>query len=221
MNEFLEANEYFDFDNPKVAELAQTIIANVEDDPVKQAAALYLYVRDQYSYNPYQFRLSPEQLKASSCIEQKESYCIPKAVLLGALCRSIGIPARLGLVDVKNHISSQKLLDLLKTDVFVMHGYTDIYLNGQWVKATPAFDKNLCRFLGIATMEFDGTQDSVFSEYNLDGAKHMEYLKQHGTFNTVPVEKIYQAVYETYPHLVDAVKEKSLESHSLQEDIPA
>ena len=102
-----------------------------------------------------------------------------------------------------------------------MHGYTDIYLNGQWVKATPAFDKNLCRFLGIATMEFDGTQDSVFSEFNLDGAKHMEYLKQHGTFNTVPVEKIYQAVYETYPHIVDEVKEKSLESHSLQGDIPA
>ena len=123
MKEYLESNEFFDYDNPSVVELTQAVIADVEDDQVKQAAALYLYVRDQYSYNPYQFRLTPEQLKASSCIAQKESYCIPKAVLLGAMCRSIGIPARLGLVDVKNHISSPKLLDLLKTDVFVMHGY--------------------------------------------------------------------------------------------------
>lgn len=222
MKEYLEPNAFFDYDDPKVSELTQAIIAEVEDDPVKQAAALYLYVRDKYSYNPYQFRLTPEQLKASSCVDQKESYCIPKAVLLGAMCRSIGIPARLGLVDVKNHISSKKLLELLKTDVFVMHGYVDLYLNDKWVKATPAFDANLCRFMGIATMEFDGTEDSVFSEYNLDGDKHMEYLKQHGTFADVPVQLIYEAVRDTYPHLIDDVQAMSLgENQSLQQDMPA
>lgn len=221
MKEYLESNEFFDYDNPNVIELTQAVIADIDNDPVQQAAALYLHVRDQYSYNPYQFRLTPEQLKASNCVNQKESYCIPKAVLLGAMCRSIGIPARLGLVDVKNHISSQKLLDLLKTDIFVMHGYVDLYLNNNWVKATPAFDANLCRFMGIATLNFDGTEDSVFSEYNLDGAKHMEYLKHHGTFADVPVQLIYQAVRDTYPHLIEDVQLVfSGDNQSLQDDLP-
>lgn len=219
MNEYLQANEYFDYDNPKVASLTQEIIAGVDDDPVQKAITLYSYVRDHYSYNPYQFSLSPDQLKASHCVEQSESYCIPKAVLLGAMCRSIGIPARLGLVDVKNHISSQKLLDLLKSDVFVMHGYVDLYLNNRWVKATPAFDSKLCHFLGIATMEFNGTEDSVFSEYNLDGAKHMEYLKQHGTFADVPVQLIYRAVLEAYPHLMeDSGVRQQMVQQSLEKD---
>ena len=202
LTQYLESNQYFDYDHPAVQDLLADILSDDRDDVKTMVIALYHYVRDAFAYNPYVFDLSAEQFKASHCASRDQSYCIPKAVLFGALCRAIGVPARLGLVDVKNHISSPKLIELLKNDIFVMHGYTEIYLDGRWLKATPAFDAALCRFTGIAAMEFNAEEDSIFQEYNLDGQKHMEYLTYHGCFADVPVERIFNAVREAYPHLM-------------------
>ena len=217
---YLEANEYFDYNHPDIAAYCDSILKESGESTLEQVRAIYLAVRDGIPYNPYQFNLTMEQFKASDCVNQDQSYCIPKAVLFGALCRRVGVPARLGLVDVKNHISSPKLLELLQTDVLVMHGYVEIYLNDSWVKATPAFDSTLCRYIGIAPMEFDGINDSVFQEYNLDGAKHMEYLTDHGTFADVPVMKIFTAVREAYPHLdFDSALSLLDEGNSLEKDL--
>lgn len=199
--QYLESNQYFDYEHPAVQSLLNDLQGDFTGDTKANVVRIYQYVRDAYAYNPYVFDLSTEQFKASHCVTQKQSYCIPKAVLFGALCRAIGVPARIGLADVKNHITSPKLSKLLRNDVFVMHGYTEIYLNGTWLKATPAFDTTLCQFTGIATMEFNAEEDSIFQEYNLDGDKHMEYLTYHGTFADVPVEMIFNAVRTAYPHL--------------------
>ena len=218
--QYLESNQCFDYEHPAVQGLLKNLLADFSGDTKAKVIMLYLHVRDGYAYNPYVFDLSTEQFKASHCVTQEQSYCIPKAVLFGALCRAIGVPSRIGLTDVKNHISSPKLIELLQSDVFVMHGYTEIYLDSRWLKATPAFDAALCRFTGIAPMDFNAEEDSIFQEYNLDGDKHMEYLTYHGCFADVPSEKIFNAVRVAYPHLDSRLRERALAAgSSLEHDL--
>lgn len=56
--------------------------------------------------------------------------------------------------------SPARMREQMKTDVFYWHGYASIYLEGKWVKATPAFNIELCeKFLRL--LEFDGRTDSI------------------------------------------------------------
>lgn len=200
-DQYLVATDFFDFDNPAVQAYATMVLAD-EKAPIQQAIKLYNAVRDDVFYNPYIFKAEASTLSASFCLENRESYCVPKAVLLGALARYVGIPARIGLANVTNHMSSPQLIEYLKSDIFVMHGFTELYLNGKWVKATPAFNAQLCEKMGLAPLEFDGVNDSIFHEFGEGGERHMEYLVDHGTFADVPFDFIVESVTEAYPHLV-------------------
>lgn len=149
MENYLKPTEFFDYDKPEVKAWIDQQLEDVPNEPVEQVKALYLAVRDSVQYNPYVFQTNPRTLSASYALESRESYCIPKAVLLGAAARYIGIPSRLGLADVRNHLSSPKLIEWLRSDIFRMHGFIELYLNGQWVKATPAFNKQLCALMKV------------------------------------------------------------------------
>jgi len=216
MENYLSTTPYFDFDSEFVRQYGEKLVGS-ETDPVEVAIRLYLGVRDDIRYNAYTFEVTPESFSSSYCLEQGESYCVPKAVLLGALCRLYAIPARLGLADVRNHLASPQFLEHLKSDIFVMHGYTDIYLEGKWVKATPAFDSGLCRLMKLKPLEFNGREDSIFHEFDNAGDRHMEYLADHGHFADVPRQKILDSVAAAYPHLTEEFVSKS--ERSLFEDM--
>ncbi len=201
MSVTLSPSVFFDFTHPKVTELNDQVVTSQMSDTEK-AVALYYAVRDGIKYNPYVFEANPVTLSASHCLEAGQSYCIPKAVLLGALCRANGIEARIGLADVRNHLSSPALIEWLRSDVFVMHGYTEIKLDGKWVKATPAFDKTLCERMGVEPLAFNGRDDSIFHEFNGEGHRHMEYVQEHGHFDDVPFDFIVEGVVRAYPHLL-------------------
>lgn len=223
MQDYLCETEYFNFSHPDIQAYLKDVLQG-ETEPVQQVVKLYYAVRDDIAYNPYVFSLDPKTLKASYCLQEKVSYCIPKAVLLGALARAVGIPSRLGLADIKNHIASPQLIEYLRSEIFVMHGLTELYLNGKWVKATPAFNQALCEKLDVAALEFDGENDSVFQEYNLDGSRHIEYVNDHGSFSDVPLWLLQKSVAEAYPHLLekvspDNVKNNDMSSHSLEDDL--
>lgn len=128
---------------------------------------------------------------------------MPKAILLAACARHCGIPARIGLADVRNHLSTPRLLELLRSEVFAMHGYTELYLDGRWVKATPAFNEALCRVFKVAPLAFDGTCDSVFHPYNEQGERYMEYLQDHGQFEDLPEQLFFGHLRHCYPHLFE------------------
>ncbi|WP_095498442.1 transglutaminase-like domain-containing protein [Paraferrimonas haliotis] len=194
-----QATEYFDYDTESVSELAKQLRAL---SPQQTAVNIYYHVRDSYPYNPYGVVLGPQSLRASHCLEKGEGYCLPKAALMIALCRANGIPARLGLADVKNHLSSEKLIRLLRTEVFTMHGYASIFVEGRWLKATPTFNQSLCDKYKIKPLEFDGTKDAIFQEFTEDGSKHMQYLTDFGCYNDVPVDFIFQNFHKHYPHLM-------------------
>lgn len=198
---YLAATDFFDFDDQEVQKYAHQILKG-ESDPIKQGVKLYNAVRDDIFYNPYVFEAEANTLSASACLKSGESYCIPKAVLLGALARYVGIPSRIGLANVTNHMSSPQLIEYLQSDIFVMHGFTELYLNDKWVKATPAFNAKLCQKMGLEPLEFDGENDSIFHEFGEGGQHHMEYLVDHGSFADVPFEFIVENIAEAYPHLV-------------------
>lgn len=221
MDNYLKATPFFDYNHPAVSAWLQEQLAGVPDDPVEQMKALYLAVRDGIQYNPYVFRAEPHTLSASYALESGETYCIPKAVLLGAAARALGIPSRLGLADVRNHLSSPKLIEWLQSDVFRMHGFIELYLNGRWVKATPAFNQQLCQMMKVDPLEFDGVNDSVFQEFTEDGHAHMEYINDHGVFDDVPFDFILEGLRAAYGHLFNPQGGAGPVSGSLQQDISA
>lgn len=200
MREYLEPGRFIDSDHPALVEFAE-MSRGSSRDPRQQAISLYYQVRDQIRYNPYTFSRDPETLKTSHALLKGESYCVPKAALLAACARHCGIPARIGLADVRNHLSTPKLLAMLRSEVFAMHGYTELYLDGCWLKATPAFNLALCRMFKVEPLEFDGRSDSVFHAFNAEGARYMEYLRDHGQFADVPEELFFSHLASCYPHL--------------------
>lgn len=220
MQDYLQDTRFFDYRQPAVQAFVARALANAgqPEGDIDRAVALYHATRDSVRYNPYTFKTDANSFSASGALEAGQSYCIPKAVLLGAAARAVGIPSRLGLADVKNHLSSPQLLEYLRSDVFRMHGFIELYLDGQWVKATPAFDARLCQRMGVAPLDFNGREDSVFQPYTEDGQQHMEYLDDHGHFADVPVNFIIDTIAHHYPHLVDDLK-RDTSDRSLEQDL--
>jgi transglutaminase-like putative cysteine protease len=188
-----------DSDHPSVRAFAHQHAVGSDDR--LRAVSLYLAVRDQFRYDPYRIDLSPAGMKASAVMALGHGWCVPKAALLVAACRAAGLPARLGFADVRNHLSTERLRQTMKTDVFIWHGYADIWLDGQWVKATPAFNIELCDKFGLLPLEFDGRNDSIYHPFDKSGNRHMEYVNQRGTFDDMPLAQItadFQTVYGSW-----------------------
>jgi len=202
MKEFIEPTSYIDSDNPDVLKFASEASGSAGSRKDK-AVRLYYAVRDGFTYNPYCLTLDKSRYKASYVLERREGFCIQKAILLAAAARALGIPARLGFANVRNHLATKKLIDLMKTDLFVFHGYTALNLDGKWVKATPAFDIKLCERFGTKPLEFDGGSDSVFHPFDGAGKRHMEYVHDYGIFDDFPFEKMLDEFEKYYPHLMD------------------
>ena len=81
----------------------------------------------------------------------------------------------------------------MQSDVFVWHGYSSILLDQKWIKATPAFNLELCQRFGLKSLEFDGTEDSIYHPFDLEGRRHMEYLTLRGEFTDVPIAEIEES----------------------------
>ena len=176
----------------------EDVVAGVEED-TKRAVAVYYAIRDGILYDPYSADISVAGLKATTVLEEKRGWCVSKAILLAACCRALGIPARLGYADVLNHLSTEKLRQRMKTNVFYWHGYTALYLDDRWVKATPAFNIELCEKFGLKPLEFNGRDDSIYHAFDQAGNRHMEYLHDRGQFLEPPIEAMRRTFDEYYP----------------------
>ncbi|MGQ0621759.1 MAG: transglutaminase-like domain-containing protein [Panacagrimonas sp.] len=196
----LQATACVDADHPLVRSFARRA-AGEDGSERDRAVRLYYAVRDEIRYDPYRIDLSVKGLRASTVLEQGFGFCVNKAVLLAAACRAVGIPARLGYADVRNHLSTERLRQTMQTDVFYYHGYTAIHLDGRWVKATPAFNRKLCEKFGLATLEFDGSGDSIYHPFDLAGNRHMEYLQLRGEFDDLPLDDMLRLFAERYPYM--------------------
>jgi transglutaminase-like putative cysteine protease len=170
----------------------------------EQAVSLFLAVRDGFRYDPYRIDLTVHGLRASGVLEKGHGWCVTKAALLTAACRAAGIPARVGYADVRNHLSTERLRQTMQTDIFIWHGYSDIWIDGQWLKATPAFNIGLCERFGLLPLEFDGRADSIYHPFDRAGNRHMEYVHQRGAFDDMPLSQLIADFVLTYPGLAGA-----------------
>lgn len=196
--QYLAATPIIDADSKIIIDYAMSAIGDTEYSPVTKAIKLYYAVRDAIWYDPYIPFYRPEHYQASRVLKNGRAFCIGKAGLLCAMGRVCGVPSRVGFADVRNHLATRQLLDYLGSDIFAFHGFTEFYLQGRWVKATPAFNKELCRKARVTPLEFNGKEDSIFQPYNEEKKMFMEYVKNHGTFADIPVDRIlesWKAVY--------------------------
>jgi hypothetical protein len=164
--------------------------------------ALYYLVRDAFIYDPYHLDLTCDGLTASNVLGKKRAWCVEKSSVLAACARRFGIPSRLGYAIVTNHIGVDKLKAMLRREEIVFHGFVEMYLNGQWVKCTPAFDERICALTRVTPLEWDGETDSLFQEFER-GEKFMEYVHFYGVFDDVPVQLMNDEMLKYYPHLFE------------------
>lgn len=194
---YLAPTEIIDCDHPTVQDFAYKVVDG-RKDPIERAVKLYLAVRDDIRYDPYSPFYLPEHYRASYVLKRGKSFCIPKASLLCALARACGIPSRVGFATVKNHLATKQLIEFMGSNVFIYHGFVEFYLDGKWVKCTPAFNKELCERHKVQPLEFNGREDSLFHAFNSENQKFMEYLDYYGTYDDIPVSEIIEAWEETY-----------------------
>lgn len=194
---YLAPTEIIDSSHPRIRDYAMEVVGT-SNDPVERAVKLYLAVRDGIRYDPYTPFHLPEHYRASLVLERGRSFCVPKVSLLCALGRACSIPSRVGFATVKNHLATKQLIDFLGSNVFVYHGFVEFHLEGKWVKATPAFNRELCEKHQVEPLEFNGREDSLFHPFNRENKKYMEYVRYHGTHSDIPVDTIVAAWNEAY-----------------------
>ncbi len=200
---YLEPTEFLDCDSAEVIAYARHACRGAVT-ACERATALYYAVRDGIRYNPYSFGPDRELYRAGRIASLDSAFCVQKSNLLCASARAMHIPARVGFADVRNHLASPRLLELMGTDLFVFHGYTELYLQGKWIKATPTFNRELCEKFGVLALEFDGTADALFHPFDSAGRKHMEYVRDHGHFAEFPYELLIAALAAAYPGMSNA-----------------
>jgi transglutaminase-like putative cysteine protease len=158
---YLEPGIYVDSDNTLVRSTAQELCGR-ESAPIQRAKSLFEFVRDRIEEGDF------DQFKASEVLKAKKGFCYNKAILLAALCRAAGIPARLAYdeVTIADYVSPRTGQ---KGTIQFLHGLTEIYLRDRWRR----YDQtgNAARWrLGTQSdvttialpLEFRAEQDVVF-----------------------------------------------------------
>jgi len=188
---FLKCTEIIDCDSNSIKGKALEVTKGLKTDKEK-AVALFYFVRDKIKHNAYVPLYDANRYKASSTLKEGNGMCQNKAILLVALARAVGIPARLGFVDVEDHQLSDSFKQMIGgVNTMPFHGFAELYIDGRWVHASPAYDLATCRKKGFIPVEFDGVNDAKDSEYTKSGQLHMKHIQYHGPYEDLPLDEIY------------------------------
>jgi len=196
----LHPTEFLDARSRVVQEFAQQCAGDAETDR-DRATRLFYGVRDGLRYDVYGADLSREAMRASAILGSRTGFCIHKSIVYVAAARSLGIAARLAFVDVRNHIASPRLIELVGGDVFRFHAYAEVWLDGRWIKVTPVFNRTLCLLFGVQPLEFDGASDAVAQPFDRKGNRYLEVLHDHGSFDDFPFDTCMAALRAHHPRL--------------------
>lgn len=195
---------FLDHDAEEVASFARGAVGSAAS-PTERAVALFHAVRDGIRYDPYDVSYAPAAYRASVIARSASNWCVPKSVLLAAAARHLGIPARLGFADVRNHLTSERLSASMGTDLFAWHGYAELLLpdparggERRWFKLSTAFNVELCERFGVRVLEFDGSADALLHPVDVAGHRHMEYVRDRGSYDDLPLDEILTTFDDVY-----------------------
>ena len=163
----------------------------------EKSRMLWPDVRDEIPYSLYMISVFKEDFTASRILAWGKGYCVQKAVLLAALARAAGIPARLAFARIRNHKAPAKIVALTGTNIFPRHGYTQLFLEGTWVSMAPTFDSTLCAKIGVPVVEWDGQTDATLPLEDLNGGKYIEYVEKFGHYADLPFDWIVAETSKT------------------------
>jgi transglutaminase-like putative cysteine protease len=198
----LASSPFVDSDAIEIREFVERHLPDAAGlSPTEKAIRLFDAVRDQIRYNPFNIGTMADEYRASYIAQQPSNYCVPKAILLTAALRAAGIPAAVGFADVRNHLNSPKLAELMGTDLFIYHGYVALWLEGRQFKVTPAFNTEMCERFGVKRLVFDGNSDALLHEFDVNSQRHMEYVNDRGWFADPPIDQLLRDFHATYPKL--------------------
>ena len=205
LDQLRRPTEFLDYESPAVDEFVRRVLPDpTAGTDIERACALYYAVRDKIQYEVYGADLSRQGLRASAIIERGMGFCVHKSIVYAAVVRAAGTPSRLLYGDVRNHLASARLIELVGGNVFSFHALNSVYLDGRWVKATPVFTKLLCRLYGMKPLEFDGRSDSLYHPYDQVGRRHMEFLRWHGEFDDFPYDLVVGGIRCAHPKLFES-----------------
>jgi transglutaminase-like putative cysteine protease len=200
--EFLLSTAFVDSDSSEVREFVSRSLDGAQDrSATGTAIRLFEAVRDRIRYDPFNIGTTEDDYRASRIAGRASNYCVPKAILLTAALRAVGIPAAVGFADVRNHLNSPRLAELMGTDLFIYHGYVALWLDDRLFKVTPAFNTELCERFGVRQLIFDGKSDALFHEFDTSNHRHMEYVNDRGWFADPPIGHLLRDFRITYPKL--------------------
>jgi transglutaminase-like putative cysteine protease len=117
MEEYLQANEIIDWQEPTVLELAKKIALGHQTQEAI-AKACFEWVRDQI-FHSYDYQMNPVTCRASEVLRHRTGYCYAKSHLLAALLRANNIPA--GFCYQRLSLNNQDA-------PYTLHGLNAIYL---------------------------------------------------------------------------------------------
>jgi transglutaminase-like putative cysteine protease len=200
--EYLLPSTYIDSDTAEVRGFVARVLDRASHrTATDRAILLFNAVRDEIRYDPFHIGVTEDDFRASRIAGQSTGFCIPKAILLTAALRAAGIPAAVGFADVRNHLNSPKLMELMETDLFLYHGYVALWLDGRMFKVTPAFNTELCQRFGVKELIFDGESDALFHEFDAKDRRHMEYVNDRGWSADPPIGQLLEDFRRAYPKL--------------------
>ena len=198
--DYLRRTYFFDYHS----DVVQNLVSELQEKAGSEqelAVSLYEMVRDGWRYDPYTVSYREENYKASSIAQRESGNCVEKSIMLITCLRAVGIPARLHLGKVKNHIAIERVIERYGIEELTPHGMVNMHLDGQWLKCSPAFNKALCEIFNVEPLEFNGEEDSFLQQYNAKGDQFMEYIEDYGYFKDVPVEFMKKNLEEHYPDI--------------------
>ncbi|HDS15650.1 MAG TPA: transglutaminase family protein [Proteobacteria bacterium] len=195
-NLYLRETAFLDFSDSRLRAQARKLTANLEK-PADQARALFFFVRDQITYNPYTSFKRPEDYRASVIMARGAGFCIPKASLFAALLRSCDIPAKFYFADIINHKAPPKIAEIMG-NFFAYHCYCGVFLENRWVKAAPTFNRELFLRIEVEPNDFDGRHDALLPGTDRFGHPFVEYVKDRGEDHDIPFAQIMTTFSRIY-----------------------
>ncbi|MFJ4428880.1 transglutaminase-like domain-containing protein [Streptomyces bobili] len=197
---YLAPAEYIDSDHPEIISFAASV--TMPNMTAKEKVQQFYLAAREIRYDTSLDYSNAEVYRASSVLRAGNAYCVGKAALFAALCRCEGVPARVAFADVTNHLASDKLIEKMGTNLFAWHGFTEVFLENRWVKASPTFNSDLCSLFGVTPLDFDGNADAILQDYDGQGRAFMKYEVLHGSFHDVPAKFLASEIKRLYPGLV-------------------
>jgi hypothetical protein len=122
--------KYCDDNHPDIRRLASKL-SHVGQTDTERFASIFHYVRDEIKFG---FPPKWERVRASETLKYGMGYCNTKSILLAAVCRAAGIPAKLhfGLIkmEIMDHIFPKWVFQFMPK--IASHGWVEVKLAGEW-----------------------------------------------------------------------------------------